>query len=159
MCPGFWVHITLIVLTIFSGIFIRWKTISNDKNEAFADAARQIGFTKEETGLYVLQQDGVNFRLPNQKLPFLKDDFYVKNIYADLIIDGTEIDMALYDGMTFTIELNHYRSLEGLIDQGGKVVIEENTLNKQEQQFYDSYYNEINDTLKQLVTIYEAVYT
>lgn len=37
-------------------------------------------------------------------------------------------------------------------------MIEENTLNREEQQFYDRHDEEINGTLKQLVEIYEAVY-
>ena len=58
----------------------------------------------------------------------------------------------------FHIELNHYRSLEGIIGKEGRVMIEENTLNREEQQFYDRHNEEINGTLKQLVEIYEAVY-
>ncbi len=149
----------LIVFVLFAGVFIRWKFTADDKNEAFADVTAQMDFVKDgKSGMYVLQKDDAVFSLPNQKLPFLREDFYVKNAYADFVIDGTEIEITVYEGMTFHIELNHYRSLEGVIGKDGSVMIEENTLNRKEQQFYDRHDEEINGTLKQLVEIYEAVY-
>ena len=127
--------------------------------EAGPDVTAQMDFVKDgKSGMYVLQKDDAVFSLPNQKLPFLREDFYVKNAYADFVIDGTEIEITVYEGMTFHIELNHYRSLEGVIGKDGSAMIEENTLNRKEQQFYDRHDEEINGTLKQLVEIYEAVY-
>lgn len=149
----------LIILVIFTGVFVRWKITADDKNEAFADVTAQMGFVKDDrSGMYVLQKDGAVFSLPNQKLPFLKKDFYVKNAYAEITVEGTEIGMELYEGMTFKIELNHYRSLGGVIGRDGSIVIEENTLNREEQRFYDRHEKKIQGILKQLAEMYDAVY-
>ena len=67
--------------------------------------AEKLGFIKGE--LYELEKDNVRYRLPNQKLPFLKKDFHVKNSYADFMIEDIEISISIYDGKDFAIEFNH----------------------------------------------------
>ena len=54
--------------------------------------AEKLGFIKGE--LYELEKDNVRYRLPNQKLPFLKKDFHVKNSYADFMIEDIEISIS-----------------------------------------------------------------
>lgn len=76
-----------------------------------------------------------------------------------IFIDNTEVGITVYDGMTFNIEINHYRHIVGVINKKGKVLIDDNTLNSEERQFCTSYKKKINDTLKQVVKIYNSVYS
>lgn len=118
-----------------------------------------MGFEKNNrNGMLVLKKERVVFSLPNQKLPFLKNDFYVKNAYAELDIDNTEVGITVYDGVTFNIEINHYRHIVGVINKKGKVLIDDNTLNNEEIKFYIRHKKMMNDTLKQVVEIYNSVY-
>ena len=96
--------------------------------------AEKLGFIKGE--LYELEKDNVRYRLPNQKLPFLKKDFHVKNSYADFMIEDIEISISIYDGKDFAIEFNHFRSIKGCFDKDSNIEIMENTLNEKENILY-----------------------
>ena len=143
-------------LLIFALIFFNWKITERNMNQAFEMNAERLGFVKGE--LYELEKDNIRYRLPNQKLPFLKKDFHVKNSYADFIIEDTEISISLYDGEDFTIEFNHFRSIKGFFDKDDHIEIKENTLNEKENILYNENNEMIGEVLKQLLIIHKNVY-
>ena len=143
-------------LLIFALIFFNWKITERNMNQAFEMNAERLGFVKGE--LYELEEDNIRYRLPNQKLPFLKKDFHVKNSYADFIIEDTEISISLYDGEDFTIEFNHFRSIKGFFDKDDHIEIKENTLNEKENILYNENNEMIGEVLKQLLIIHKNVY-
>lgn len=143
-------------LLIFAIIFINWKITERNMNQAFEMNAEKLGFIKGE--LYELEKDNVRYRLPNQKLPFLKKDFHVKNSYADFIIEDIEISISIYDGEDFTIEFNHFRGIKGCFDKNEHIEIKENTLNEKENIFYEENNEMIGNVLKQLLIIHKSVY-
>lgn len=143
-------------LLIFAIIFINWKITEKNMNQAFEVNAEKLGFIKGE--LYELEKDNVRYRLPNQKLPFLKKDFHVKNSYADFIIADTEISIVICDDEDFTIEFNHFRSIKGCFDKNEHIEIKENTLNEKENIFYDENEGMIGNVLKKLLAIHKNVY-
>lgn len=148
----------IIGFVLFMAIFIRWKALSTNKNETFANNATQMGFILEN-GFYQLEENDICYQLPNQKLPFLKEDFYVKNSYADFKIDDTEIGIDIYDGNIVAIEFNHYRAIKGNISKTGELNIVENTLNPKENTIFEENSNEIKKVLEQLLTIHNSVYS
>ena len=141
---------------IFVLICTNWKITEKNMNQAFERNAEKLGFIKGE--LYELEKDGVQYRLPNQKLPFLKKDFHVKNSYADFIIADTEISVVIYDGEDFRIEFNHFRNIKGYFDKNSRIEIEENTLNEKENIIYEENKEMIRNVLKQLLAIHKNVY-
>ena len=143
-------------LLIFAIVFINWKITERNMNQAFEMNAEKLGFVKGE--LYELEKDNVRYRLPNQKLPFLKKDFHVKNSYADFMIEDIEISISIYDGEDFAIEFNHFRSIKGCFDKDSNIEITENTLNEKENIFYTENNEMIEDVLKQLLEIHKNVY-
>ena len=143
-------------LLIFAIVFINWKITERNMNQAFEMNAEKLGFVKGE--LYELEKDNVRYRLPNQKLPFLKKDFHVKNSYADFMIEDIEISISIYDGEDFAIEFNHFRSIKGCFDKDSNIEIMENTLNEKENIFYTENNEMIEDVLKQLLEIHKNVY-
>ena len=118
--------------------------------------AEKLGFIKGE--LYELEKDNVRYRLPNQKLPFLKKDFHVKNSYADFMIEDIEISISIYDGKDFALEFNHFRIIKGCFDKDSNIEIMENTLNEKENILYTENNEIIEDVLKQLLEIHNNVY-
>lgn len=147
-----------ILLMIFAAAFVRWKITSADMNEAFADHAEQMGFALEN-GTYRLKEDGVYFELPNQKLPFLKEDFFVKISSADFKIDDTEIGIRIYEDEELTIELNHNRALKGTMGKNGEFIVEENNLIPEEKEIYEAHIEEITEIMQCLLTIHHFVYS
>lgn len=143
-------------LLIFSIVFINWKITERNMNQEFEMNVKKLGFIQGE--LYELEKDNVRYSLPNQKLPFLKKDFYVKNSYADFIIEDTEISISIYDGEDFTIEFNHFRSIKGYFDKNDHIEIKENTLNEKENIFYNENEETIGNVLKNLLAIHKNVY-
>lgn len=63
-------------LLIFAIVFINWKITERNMNQAFEMNAEKLGFVKGE--LYELEKDNVRYRLPNQKLPVLKEGLSCK---------------------------------------------------------------------------------
>lgn len=143
-------------LLIFAIIFINWKITERNMNQAFEMNAEKLGFIKGE--LYELEKDNVQYRLPNQKLPFLKKDFHVKTSYADFIIADTEISIVIYDDESFSVEFNHFRSIKGCFDKDEHIETKENTLNEKESIIYKENAETIENVLKQLLTIHKNVY-
>ena len=141
---------------IFAVIFMNWKITEGKMNREFERNAKNLGFVKEK--LYELEKDHVCYSLPNQKLPFLKKDFNIKNSYADFAIADTEISITIYDGSEFDIELNHYRKIKGSFNKDGSFKIEENSLNGKEKAFYTENEEMIEKVLKQLQKIHKSVY-
>lgn len=64
---------------IFALIFTNWKITEKNMNQAFERNAEKLGFIKGE--LYEMDEENVQYCLPNQKLPFLKKDFLLKYNY------------------------------------------------------------------------------
>ncbi len=141
---------------IFALIFTNWKITEKNMNQAFERNAEKLGFIKGE--LYEMDEENVQYRLPNQKLPFLKKDFYVKNCYANFTIAGTEISIVLDEDEEFTIIFNHFRNIKGSFNKNKQIEIQENTLNEEENILYNENGEVIENILKKLVLIHENVY-
>lgn len=153
------ISICLVIAVILLVIaFFRWKIIATDKNEAFANNAKEWGFALEN-GYYQMEENNVYYQLPNQKLPLFKDDFFAKNSLAEFDIDNTEITIAIYDEKNIVnIIFNHNRSLEVEWTKTGKLKVIESTLNDKEKDLLKQNENEIKQISEQLLAIHNSVY-
>lgn len=142
---------------ILAVVLTDWKITETHMNQSFEKNAKRLGFVKENQ-IYKMRKDNVTYQLPNQKLPFLKKDFYVKNSYADFVLDDTEVGISFYEGSEFQIEVDHYRGIKGKMDKADKLLIEENSLNQEEQAFYEENCERIEQVLHQLHSIHKSVY-
>ena len=106
-----------------------------------------------------MEENGVSFQLPNQKLPFFRDDFYEKNSFAYLEIDTTEISIQVFDEVnTVNITFNHNRSLEGTWTKTGELKIIESTLNEKETEMLRQNEKVIKEASQELLAIHNSVY-
>lgn len=145
-------------IVIYMLAFARWKIVAADKNEAFANNVKELGFVLED-GVYSMEENGVSFQLLNQKLPFFRDDFYVKNSFAYLEIDTTEISIQVFDEVnTVNITFNHNRSLEGNWTKTGELKIIESTLNEKETELLRQNEKVIREASQELLAIHNSVY-
>ena len=145
-------------ILVFTAVLIGWKIRAANMNQTFINNAEYLGFVKENK-IYEMEEENVFYHLPNQKLPFLKRDFNVENSYADFVIGDTEISIVLYEGETFAIELNHYRTLKGKIGKNDNILVEKSTLNAKEDGIYKENREKIDGILMQLLKIHRTVYT
>ncbi len=145
------------VLAVFVAILVRWKITAEKKNGAFAANAAQMGFILEN-GVYQLEKNDVCYRLPNQKLPFLKEDFHLKQSRAEFKIGDNEIEAVVYDEDAAVITWNHYRQMKGTLDEDMKFQITENHLNAGENRLFQEHVDEIQKVLEQLLAIHRFVY-
>lgn len=141
---------------IFALICTNWKITEKNMNQAFERNAEKLGFIKGE--LYEMHEENVQYRLPNQKLPFLKKDFYVKNCYADFTIAGTEISIVLDEDEEFSIVFNHFRNIKGSFNKNKQIEVQENTLNEEENILYNENGEMIENILKKLLLIHKNIY-
>lgn len=138
---------------IFALICTNWKITEKNMNQAFERNAEKLGFIKGE--LYEMNEENVQYRLPNQKLPFLKKDFYVKNCYADFTIAGTEISIVLDEDEEFSIVFNNFRNIKGSFNKNKQIEVQENTLNEEENILYNENGEMIENILKKLLLIHK----
>lgn len=143
-------------ILIFALIFTNWKITEKNMNHAFERNAEKLGFIKGE--IYEMNEENVQYRLPNQKLPFLKKDFYVKNCYADFTIAGTEISIVLDEDEEFSIVFNHFRNIKGSFNKNKQIEVQENTLNEEENILYNENGEMIENILKKLLLIHKNIY-
>lgn len=141
---------------IFALICTNWKITEKNMNQAFERNAEKLGFIKDE--LYEMNEENVQYRLPNQKLPFLKKDFYVKNCYADFTIAGTEISIVLDEDEEFSIVFNNFRNIKGSFNKNKQIEVQENTLNEEENILYNENGEMIENILKKLLLIHKNIY-
>ena len=141
---------------MFALIFMSWKITEKNMNQAFERNAEKLGFIKGE--LYEMNEENVQYRLPNQKLPFLKKDFYVKNCYADFTIAGAEISIVLDEDEGFTIVFDHFRNIKGVFNNNKQIEIQENTLNEEEKILYNENDEMIENVLRKLLLIHDNMY-
>lgn len=143
-------------ILIFALIFTNWKITEKNMNHAFERNAEKLGFIKGE--IYEMNEENVQYRLPNQKLPFLKKDFYVKNCYADFTIAGTEISIVLDEDEEFSIVFNNFRNIKGSFNKNKQIEVQENTLNEEENILYKENSEMIENILKKLLLIHKNIY-
>lgn len=156
-----WVKIILscvaAVALILAVTLVGWQAKANRANEAFSEAALQMGFVMED-GHYVLRSEDGIYALPNQKLPFLKGQFNAQYSEAFLNIGEAEVEIHLYYGEDVTVEWNHYRSVKGHIDSAGRFVIEDNSLNEKEWAQYTAHEKDIHRAIEKLRIIHQTAY-
>ena len=150
---------TIIGILILGIVFARWKIIATDKNETFANKTESYGFVLED-GIYCMNEDDVFYEIPNQKLPFLKTDFFVKKTFASFEINGTEINIDAYNNENVVnITFNHNRSLKGNWTKTGELTIIESDLNDKEIAMLHKNEQRIRTISEHLLNIHSSVYS
>lgn len=149
--------ITAVAFVIFTGMFIKWKITSTTQNNEFALKATELGFQLD--GAYIFENENVLFTLPNQKVPFMKNDFWLKQVQAEFELEGKDISILLAEDYTFNIKFNRNRQIEGEMVKHGDFVINSSDLSPDEEEIYNEQIEKITDVLNQLFTIHNTVYS
>lgn len=147
---------TAVAFVIFTGMFIKWEITSTTQNKEFASKATELGFILD--GTYTYENGNVLFTLPNQKVPFMKNDFWIKKVEAEFELEEREISILLDEDYTFSITFNHHRQIKGKMSKSGDFSISSSNLSSDEEEFYNEHSKEITDVLNQLFTIHNTVY-
>lgn len=104
--------IAAVVACIVCVLLGAWGIKANIENKAFASRVTEAGF-RLENGHYLIKNKEIQYELPNQKLPFMKNEFYVQQLDAQYRNGNEAFDILLNydDGMYY---FNIYYGIDGL---------------------------------------------
>lgn len=151
------VCIVILVIIILGLSIVNWSLNAVEMNEQFVVNATQAGFVIED-GIYIQEMDGVLYSLPNQRLSFLKRDFFAKYAYAQGEKDGVEIDITFLDYGTVLIELDNDIVIKGTVKADGDLEIEFDDLANEEMDLYNKCGMQVQEMVKCTKTFYDVVY-
>lgn len=149
--------IVVIALILFTAMFIKWKLASTAQNEEFASKATELGFQLD--GAYILEKGNATYTLPNQKVPFMKSAFQVRQIDAEFELEDRDIKILLFEDYSFTITFNHDRQVEGQVDKNGDFIINHSNLSPDEEKIYTEHTDKIDAVLNRLFAIHRTMYS
>lgn len=147
-----------IVLGIVLIMVAVWYLKAKEKNNSFASRVHEQGFSLEQ-GRYTTEASGVLYELPNQKLPFMKSDFYVQYIWATYETEDYCCKINLshdQEKYVFTIDYGVGNDISGTVTGQGNV--EYQKLSNQDSRLMSQYKEDINVILHNMVEYYDAVY-
>lgn len=146
------------LLGIFLIMVVVWHFKAEEKNSSFALRAQEQGFSLEK-GHYILENSGVLYELPNQKLPFMKSDFYAQNITATYETEDFCCKIILIRDTkkyVFTIDYGIGSDISGTVTENNHV--EYDKFSNQDSKLMNRYKEEINFILQKMIEYYDAVY-
>lgn len=148
----------IFVLIIYLIMVVVWHFKAEEKNSAFALRAQEQGFSLEG-GYYIAADSGVLYELPNQKLPFMKSDFYAQHISATYETEDFCCKIILIrdtENYVFAIDFGIGNDISGIVTDQNHV--EYQKFSDLDPQLLEQYREEINDILLNMVEYYEAIY-
>ena len=152
------VSVLCIIACIFLIMFVVWKVNEKRTNADFASRVTELGFVLED-GRYIMQDKEVLYELPNQKLPFMRFEFYVQNIRAIYKTKDYKCKIILnYDDKkyTFSIDYGIDTSISGIITDDG--AIEYKRLSKNDSNLLDECEDDIVNILHKMISLYNVAY-
>lgn len=145
------------VLVIVTGIMIlAWALYANEKNADFVNAVTNEGFVMKNQ-CYEKIEDGVIYSVPNQKIPFAKTDFYVKQVYAEentgkYLVVAISAEQGDYE---VTVNNETLKAKQG--DQGDDI-LDTTGCSEETRRIVKLEENNIRKTVKKVQEIYDRVY-
>lgn len=155
-----WILMALLAaVCVFLVLAGMWKLRAVRLNEEFADAAAKLGFTLSD-GYYRLTDADTVYSLPNQKLPFMRLDFYVAQINAEYRSDEFECDIVMTEEAEeyrFTVHYGLDGYIEGRIASDGTAEYDE--CSDSDREVISEHGEEIEEMLGKMTEYWMEVYT
>lgn len=151
------VCMVVLVMIIFGLLIVNWNVRAIEMNEQFVVNATRAGFVLED-GIYIKEMDGVVYSLPNQRLSFLKKDFFAKYAYAQGEKDGVEIDITFLDYGTVLIELDNDIIINGTVKADGDLEVEFDDSAKEDIKVYNKCGVQVREMVICTKRFYDVVY-
>lgn len=153
---------TLPIFCILACVYIAilgvWKINAAKENEKFVSSVANLGFTLEN-GIYVMHDGDTVYKLPNQKLPFMKFKFNLQHITAAYRNEKFSCNILLScddQQYSFNIDYGIDKCVTGSITKNG--TIEYKNLSKDGSAMINENKSTIENILKKMVTYYNTAY-
>lgn len=136
-----------------------WKINATNQNEKFISNVTDLGFSFEN-GLYIMYDKDTVYKLPNQKLPFMKFEFNLQQITATYRDEDFSCNILLsYDksSYTFSIDYGIDEPIIGSIASDGTIKyknISENNTN-----ILTEHKDTLENILQKMTLYYDKAYT
>ena len=149
------VPIAIAVSCVLCLVFGTWSIKANIENKSFASRVTEEGF-QLENGIYLKKNSKIQYEIPNQKLPFMKNKFYAQKLEAVYRNRNDAFDFLLnYEDGTYFFDINYGidNMVDGTITGDGNVNYTKgiNDLDKENIELW-------NEVLNQMVLYYNIAY-
>ena len=138
-------------------VFVRLQFMER-ANDGFRERVLEAGFVKEE-GMYVKDEGGIIFELPNQKMPFWKGHFYASVMNAEYKNEDVECFFLLNkenEKYWFDIQYGLNQEISGSITENGEVIYDDLTTNGEEKMGLCQ--GEMDEILRKMQDYYKIAY-
>lgn len=150
--------ILFIVVCVYLIALGVWKINAVKANEDYASRVTKLGFVLEN-GLYIMHDEETTYELPNQKLPFMKSEFYLQQISATYK-NGTNVYNIIlsYDDKqyTFSIDYGIDTNISGTISSNS--IVEYDGMSEEASTILNKYKEDIENILHDMVSYYNVAY-
>lgn len=136
-----------------------WKINATKQNEKFISNVTDLGFSFEN-GLYVMYDKDTVYKLPNQKLPFMKFEFNLQQITATYRDEDFSCNILLsYDksSYTFSIDYGIDKPIIGSITSDGTIKYKNYSENN--TNILTEHKDTIENILQKMTLYYDKAYT
>lgn len=133
-----------------------WNNSRIKKENQFNAAIEECKFDMVN-GVYVLNQNGTLYTVPNQKLPFLKFDFWITTMEICHPLDDDTLQIKIYEPNRIYVGANNDTDINFEIDADGQVKSTDK-LNKEEKVIYEKYYKQIQSMIIRGMKLYKKIY-
>ncbi len=147
-----------VLVCVYLTVFGVWKMNEKRENANFASRVMDLGFILQD-GCYIMQDKDILYELPNQKLPFMRFEFYAQNIQA--VYRAEDYNCRIYLNMRnekyiFSIDHGIDTGIEGSISSDG--IIEYEQLSDDDAVLLDECGENVEDILHKMINYYNAAY-
>ena len=148
------------IIVFFYMAFIGfWKINATKQNEKFISNVTDLGFSFEN-GLYIMHDKDTVYKLPNQKLPFMKFEFNLQQITASYRDEDFSCNIILsYDksSYTFNIDYGIDEPIIGSITSDG--TIKYKNFSENNTNILIEHKNTLENILQKMTLYYDKAYT
>lgn len=150
------VRIVAVVIAIFLVYCSIWYVRKNQEEKEFLASMKEAGFQFED-GRYVAQRDGIKYKVPNQKLPFLKFHYYAMQVEPHYDLGkGMSLHLWIFEDR-IEVEINGNPELGFGITEHGELK-DRKELSDFELEIYEEYKDKIVQMAEEGVEIFSEIY-
>lgn len=150
------IRVMVIVVIVIGGLSMLWFFYAKEKNADFVENVENEGFSMRNQ-YYEKIEDQIIYSVPNQKIPFGKTDFYVKQVYAEESTGKYSITVTSLEEGDYVVTVNN-ETLKTQKTSDGKYEINAKECSQETKNILDDNKGEIDKTVQMAQEFYAEIY-
>lgn len=150
------------IITSLAVYGIVWAKRKNTLERNFSQAINALGFSESEERYYILEKNGITYKLPHQEMPSFWDfstDFHAKHLDCRYETDLCDFNIRI-SGDMYSLEISDKADEQNYylrIDENGNI-LSDDILPESIEKSYSENAEKLCDTLKNGIEIYNQAY-